>query len=140
MSSEITQIEWQYDESTPSQGYQRTGSPLRMPRERYTAPGERTGHNLVGEFMRLKDQWRAETMYTSSSSDRIMNLSYQQIIGLGPAVLPLLLSEMVKEPDHWHWALRAITGANPVPPETHGKLSEIARAWIGWGRERGILA
>jgi hypothetical protein len=63
--------------------------------------------------------------------------SYQRIIGLGPAVLPFLLRELEREPDHWFWALKAITGADPVPPSSRGKVREMARFWIEWGRQQG---
>jgi hypothetical protein len=63
--------------------------------------------------------------------------SYQRIIGLGPAVLPLLLRELEREPDHWFWALKAIAGEDPVPGASRGKVREMARAWVEWGRQQG---
>jgi hypothetical protein len=59
-----------------------------------------------------------------------MHPAYQQIIGLGPAGVPLLLRELEREPDHWFWALRAITGEDPVPEEARGRLREMAAAWL----------
>ena len=64
--------------------------------------------------------------------------AYQQIIGMGPAVVPLLLRELEREVDHWFWALKAITGADPVPPASRGKVREMAEAWLRWGREQGL--
>jgi hypothetical protein len=69
-----------------------------------------------------------------------MDPAYQQIIGMGPAVLPLLLDELAREPDHWFWALWAITGSDPVPSESRGKVGEMAQAWLKWGQEHGYLA
>ena len=63
--------------------------------------------------------------------------SYQRIIGLGPAVVPLLLRELERAPDHWFWALKAITGADPVPPAARGGIREKVRLWIEWGRQQG---
>ncbi len=62
---------------------------------------------------------------------------YQQIIGLGSSVIPLILEDLAKEPDHWGWALEAITGENPVPEEAAGDITAIADAWLAWGRDRG---
>jgi hypothetical protein len=45
-----------------------------------------------------------------------------------------------QRPDQWFWALRAITGANPIKPEQQGRIQEMAAAWIEWGRERGVIA
>lgn len=42
-----------------------------------------------------------------------MHPAYQRIIGLGPEVAPLLLRELERQPDHWFWALKALTGADP---------------------------
>ena len=36
-------------------------------------------------------------------------------------------------------ALGEITGANPVPAESAGKVREMAQAWIEWGRSQGYV-
>jgi hypothetical protein len=66
--------------------------------------------------------------------------SYQQIIGIGEPAVPLLLEELRREPDHWFWALEAITMANPVPKEASGKIRQMAMAWIEWGIREGYIA
>jgi hypothetical protein len=63
--------------------------------------------------------------------------AYQEIIGMGERVVPLLLAELRREPDDWFWALHAITGANPVPAARGGSLPAMAEAWIQWGVEKG---
>lgn len=65
---------------------------------------------------------------------------YQQIIGMGQAALPLILAELAREPDHWFWALEAITQEDPVPAEARGKVPEMADAWLAWGKQKGIVA
>jgi hypothetical protein len=91
------------------------------------------------DFNRLVAQWRAERGHSSRLKDLAMHPAFQRIIGLGPPAVPLLLEEMKQRPDQWDWALRAITGADPVPEEAWGKLNEIASAWVEWGRERGYV-
>jgi hypothetical protein len=71
--------------------------------------------------------------------DLAMHPAYQQIIGMGERAIPLLIEEMKERPDQWDWALRAITGADPVPRESWGKLKEIAASWVAWGKERGSI-
>jgi hypothetical protein len=66
-----------------------------------------------------------------------LHSAYQQIIGLGAECVPLLLAELERTPDHWFWALRSITGENPVRPEHRGKLALMAKDWIDWGRGQG---
>lgn len=43
--------------------------------------------------------------------------SCQRIIGMGPVVVPLILEELRREPDHWFWALEMLTEDDPVPPK-----------------------
>ncbi len=89
-------------------------------------------------FQRLVREWREATGHFSSSRDMAMHRAYQEIIGMGVEALPLLLREMEREPDHLFWALRAITGQDPVPAEHRGRIAEMARDWIEWARQQGI--
>ena len=69
--------------------------------------------------------------------------SYQRIIGMGPSVVPAILAQMKSEaddPDHWFWALEAITLENPVSPEANGKVRLMADAWTAWAKQKGYLA
>ena len=88
-------------------------------------------------FLELAEQWRRETGMMSLVSKMSIHPAYQRIIGMGQAVVPLILRELEQEPDHWFWALQAITGANPVRSEQRGRLKQMAEAWIQWGRENG---
>lgn len=90
-------------------------------------------------FAALAEQWRAKTAHLSSITDIAMHPAYQRIIGMGPDAVPLILRELSKEPDHWFWALVAITGENPVRPEDAGDLDKMAKAWIQLGRDRGWI-
>ena len=83
-------------------------------------------------FRDLVRQWKEETALTSSVSEMAMHPAYQQIIGMGKEVLPLLLEELRREPDHWFWALKSITGEDPVPPADRSKLQAMTRAWLDW--------
>jgi hypothetical protein len=68
-----------------------------------------------------------------------MHPAYQQIIGMGPSVIPFILQELAKEPNQWFWALRALTGVNPVPAFERGRIKNMAAAWLRWGREEGHI-
>lgn len=91
----------------------------------------------VIKFLKLKDQWEAETSILSSDTEIAMHPAYQQIIGMGTNAIPLILSEMKKKPGHWFWALKSITGEDPVLPEQRGRVKEMTEAWLRWGREKG---
>ena len=88
-------------------------------------------------FLELAEQWRRETGMMSLVTKMSMHPAYQRIIGMGQAVVPLILRELEQEPDHWFWALQAITGVNPVKSQQRGRLKQMAEAWIQWGRENG---
>ncbi len=88
-------------------------------------------------FADLVATWKQERGPHSSSVRLAEHPAYQRIIGMGPDVVPLLLRELEKEPDHWFRALQALTGADPVPAESRGKVREMAAAWLHWGREQG---
>ena len=77
------------------------------------------------KFQRLAAVWRAETGHLSSLTKMVSHPAYQEIIALGPEVVPSLLRDLEREPDHWFAALRAITGAQPVPPEDRGRIEAL---------------
>ena len=95
--------------------------------------------SLSERFRRLAAEWKEQSRYLSNSAQMAMLRPYQRIIGMGPIVVPLILEELRREPDHWFWALEAITGQNPVPPEAMGAVREMARAWIRWGEQNGLI-
>jgi hypothetical protein len=89
------------------------------------------------QFHQLVKQWHRERGVTSSPVQMAMCPAYQQIIAMGESVIPLILCELESEandPDHWFWALRALTGADPVPVDDRGDTKKMASAWLDWGR------
>ena len=42
-----------------------------------------------------------------------------------------------REPDHWFWGLKAITGEDPVALADRGKVGRMAQAWLDWAKKRG---
>ena len=105
----------------------------------YLNPITRQSENSELKFLSLKIKWKSETVMLSSVNDIVLHPAYQQIIGMGKEAIPLILSEMKETPGHWFWALKCITGEDPVLPEQRGKIKEMADTWIAWGIERGYL-
>ncbi len=91
-------------------------------------------------FRRLANEWKENSRYLSNTAQMAMLRPYQQIIGMGFPVVPLILEELQRDPDQWFWALEAITAENPVPPEAAGKVRLMAHAWIEWGKQQGLIA
>ncbi len=94
---------------------------------------------LSRRFYRLAAEWKEQSRFLSNSAQMAMLAPYQRIIGMGPPVVPLILDELRREPDHWFWALESITEQNPVPPEAMGKVRLMAQAWVRWGEQQGML-
>jgi hypothetical protein len=93
--------------------------------------------DLGERFQSLFLEWKRETSHISIVSNIVIHPAYQQIIGMGSKVIPLILLELSKEPDHWFPALRAITGENPVKQEDKGRIKKMTEAWLDWGRQHG---
>src|SRR5947209_546573 len=106
-----------------------------VPAKQIPATGPTEG--IREKFQRLAAVWLAETAYVSSSSDLVAHPAFQEIVRMGPAVIPLLLRELENRTGHWHRALRQITGADLVPPADRGNIDKAAEAWLRWGKEQG---
>lgn len=91
--------------------------------------------NLYFEFYNLYFDWKSETLYAHSILQVCNHPAYQQIIGLGKKVLPFIFSELKRKPDHWFWALKAITQVDPVNPADRGNLQEMTKAWLKWAEK-----
>jgi hypothetical protein len=100
-------------------------------------PASQTVESVADKFQRLAAAWLTETAHLSSSSDLVAHPAFQEIVGLGPTVIPLLLRELQNHTGHWHRALRRITGVDPVPPADRGNIDKAAAAWLRWGQEQG---
>jgi len=85
----------------------------------------------------LKDDWIAATSLSSSTTEIVFHPSYQQIIGLGPQAIPLILSELRRRARQWFWALSAIVGYDAA--EGAESPSEAARRWLAWGENSGYV-
>jgi hypothetical protein len=94
---------------------------------------------LEQKFNGLVAQWRQKTMFMSRAADITSDFTYYQIIGLGPAIIPLILRQVQRGEGHWFLALRALTGENPVKAEEAGNLVKMAQSWLEWGKRQGII-
>lgn len=105
---------------------------------RFGFPVSRWRESAEERFQRLAETWRAERGPTSSVTEMAIHSAYQEIISMGWEAVPLLLRELERAPDHWFWALRVITGVDPVPPGARGRIRDMANAWLRWAGEQGI--
>src|SRR5436309_2301747 len=101
------------------------------------APRPEPAERIETKFRRLAGTWLADTAFVSSTSDLVAHPAFQEIVGLGPAVLPLVVRELENRTGSWHRALRRITDADPVPPADRGNFAKSAEAWLRWAKEYG---
>jgi hypothetical protein len=88
-------------------------------------------------FDRLSTQWRDETAFSASVLEMATHPAYQHIIGMGRIAIPFILRALSTQSDHWFWALKAITGEDPVPESDRGNLDKMTQAWLVWGAKNG---
>lgn len=92
---------------------------------------------LRDHFNALTDEWITATRLSSSLAETCMHPAYQQIIGLGPKVLPLILEDVEAGELHWGWALRALTGRDAA--EGVQTLPDARDAWLRWRRNHPMF-
>jgi hypothetical protein len=84
------------------------------------------------KFERLKKEWEdsTTTKFSSSMNDICTQASYQTIIGMGEKAIPFIIEDWQTTNNHWFWALRCITEADPVPVEDRGKIAKMKEHWL----------
>jgi hypothetical protein len=89
------------------------------------------------QFLKLAAEWRTRTGLESDIQRKILDRAYQRIIGLGPQVVPSILYDLARAPDHWFWALAALVGQDMAAGQV--SMRSAAEAWLAWGRDNGIV-
>lgn len=65
--------------------------------------------------------------------------SFQAIVLMGDAVVPLLIRDLETNRRQWFGALTYLTGVNPIKQADAGKMDRMIAAWVNWGRETGRI-
>jgi hypothetical protein len=97
------------------------------------------GQSFEKDFKKHERIWKRDTQYFSSPGDKYLHPSYARIIGMGRPAASLILKSMQRQSADWFYALRAITGANPVTSAMAGDVRKMSEAWIKWGERQGLL-
>jgi hypothetical protein len=98
-----------------------------------------TNHPETLAFRRLVDEWFAGMGPSSNPQKLTSHPAFQQIIAMGDRAIPLVLCELQARPSLLVWALPTLAGENPVPSSERGKIGEMARIWVEWGRRRKYI-
>ncbi len=91
------------------------------------------------QFDELFQKWQAETALLSSGTAIVSHTAYTQIIGMGEIVIPFILMQLQKNPQHLFFALYQITGENPIPLSHAGNLEKMTADWLNWGYKKGYF-
>ena len=93
---------------------------------------------LATQFHALADEGKAATRVQAAPSAATEHPAYRAVVALGPAVVPLILTDLSTSPEPWFAALRELTGTDPVPPADRGRPRAAAEHWLAWGRTLGL--
>jgi hypothetical protein len=102
-----------------------------------SAPLRRSDVEVHRLFRELAAEWRTRTALDSNIQRKVLDHAYQRIIGLGPQVVPCILDDLARSPDHWFWALTALVGQDVAAGQM--SVRSAAEAWLAWGRQVGIV-
>jgi hypothetical protein len=105
----------------------------------YSRPRYVFAERTAVEFEKHRRKWRRDTQHLSSPSERYLHPSYARIIGLGWPAASLILRSLRDDADDWFYALRAITGENPVSASMAGDMTKMSKAWLEWGEQQGLI-
>jgi hypothetical protein len=97
------------------------------------------GDGVADEFKKHEKKWKQGTRHLSSPTDKYLHPSHARIIGLGWPAVAHILRSLKRRPDDWFYALRAITGENPVPVNVAGDIKQMSEHWFSWGKQRGLI-
>ncbi len=108
-----------------------------MPRIPVKPTPDTPSETVEERFHRLAAIWHKATDYLSSMEEADRHPAYEEIVRLGPEVVPLLLRDLAENHTHWFAALEAITGARPVPASVAGNVPRMVEAWLCWAKDNG---
>jgi hypothetical protein len=98
-----------------------------------------SGATLGDRVKELVIRWKTERPPHSTLRRLTAHPAYRELVEIGDAAVPFLLSEMANDPDHLFLPLGEITKIDPVPAHSRGKIREMADAWLEWGRSKGYI-
>jgi len=114
-------------------------TPAKYRNRKYIIQENLVNASVEDQFISLTKRWKKETMMSSLAAEKIKNLNYQTIIGLGVTfkekIIHLILKDLEGNIEYWHYALKSITGFNPVPKGMVNNLVIVRNYWLNWGKE-----
>lgn len=103
-----------------------------------SATFEPTKLGLAHRFRLAADAWREDTVFASTTGEKVTNVHFQSIVEMGEAVLPLIFERLQQEPSFLFLAAREITGQDPTTDVEPGDVMAEINAWMEWARNAGL--
>lgn len=87
-------------------------------------------HLILGfKFQGHLNNWKSKTMFFSSVDEIINDVDFQIIVEMGRSVVPLILSEIDKNPSLLVWALNIIYDKK-ISQNPNTTIEEACKLWI----------
>ena len=93
--------------------------------------------SVEDRFRRLADIWYRETWMLFSTPQKAQHQAYKEIISLGEAAIPLILSELSESRNDWFLALIALTGQDAARGAK--TIPDAVDSWLQWGVHQGYI-
>lgn len=112
-------------------------------RTRYAQPKKifvRVEHSRLDKstFDRLTADWVEAISHCSSLDQIVSDKNYLKIISYGRDALPFIFADLRSSPKPWFFALRQITGANPIPADSAGNFQVMIASWLKWAESNNL--
>lgn len=88
-------------------------------------------------FQSLVHEWNSATMFKSNPVEIVGHPAFRRIVGMGKDAIPFILRDLKIKPSFLVYALDEITGESPLSPTGKRKVTEMTKAWIAWGEQKG---
>jgi len=100
-------------------------------------PGEANTDEVFFSELRfriLAEKWKEQSRFFSFAQDRFRSEVYEEILKMGPDVLPFIVRDLEQSPGWWFHALKTLSGENPVPKEHQGNIHLMTQDWLQWAK------
>lgn len=112
-------------------------------RDSFVVYGLTKNYSVEERFYALARNWKRGTAISSLGIDKITYPDYLTIIGLGitykDQIIRLILEDLEKKEEYWHYALKSITNENPVPKGKVNNLRIVRQSWLEWGKQKQLI-
>lgn len=98
--------------------------------------------SLRANFEAKTREWFEDTQWQSSIASMCAHHQFNNLVGMGEPILPLILEKMAAGDLHVHWfpLLKTISREDPVPLHARGFITEMANSWLSWGKQKNLIS